>query len=445
VIESIVGQLNGLVWGPAMLVLILGTGAYLMLGTGGFPLLQIPRGFKLLWAGRRSKEKGDISPWGALMTSMAATIGIGNIAGVSTAIYLGGPGALFWMWMTALIGLATKYAEAVLAVHFRETDARGDHVGGPMYYIKNGLSSKWKPLGVMFALFAMFAGFGIGNMVQANSVAELFKLHYSITPWVTGSVLSVMVGLVLIGGIRRIADVASILVPFMAIAYILGAVSVLFLYVHEIPAAFSLVFKHAFTPSAAEGGFAGATVWAAILFGVKRGVFSNEAGLGSAPIAHAAAATNDPVRQGMVAMLGTFIDTLVVCSLTGLVILVTGAWTSGSTGAALSSIAFGRALGSYGELIVIFGLAVFAFSTLVGWSFYGEKAVEFLFGIRAIPVYRVLWVVCIPVGAVLKLEFVWLVADTLNALMAVPNLIALVLLSPVVFKLTKAWKKKNVV
>lgn len=440
-IESLVGQLNSLVWGPAMLVLILGTGLFLMIGTGGFPLRQIPRGFKLLWKGRNVEEEGDISSWGALMTALAATIGTGNIAGVATAIFLGGPGALFWMWMTALIGLATKYAEAVLAVHFRETDEAGDHVGGPMYYIKNGLSKNWRFLAFLFALFAMIAGFGIGNMVQSNSVAKLFETHFSINPWITGGVLSVSVGLVLIGGVRRIADVAGALVPVMAITYIAGAASVLFLYAHEIPGAFALVFEEAFTPTAAQGGFAGATLWAAIRFGVARGVFSNEAGLGSAPIAHAAASTNDPVRQGMVAMLGTFIDTLVVCSLTGLVILVTGAWKSGVTGAALNSQAFGEALGDKGEMIVTGGLAIFAFSTLIGWSYYGEKSAEYIFGLKAVPYYRVLWVVCIPLGAAMKLEFVWLIADTLNALMAIPNLIALVLLSPVVFGLTKTWKK----
>ncbi len=434
-----VNAVNGVVWGWPMLILILGTGLYLMVRLAFMPVRRLGYGFRMLWAGRKQTGEGDITPFNALMTSLSATIGTGNIAGVATAIFLGGPGALFWMWCTALVGMATKYSEAVLAVRFREVDEAGNHVGGPMYYIKNGLGSKWTWLGTAFAVFGLFAGFGIGNMVQANSVADVLNTSFKISPWVTGGVMAVLVALVLIGGIRRIAEVAGHLVPIMAVAYLTGGLIILASNLTAIPQALGLVFTYAFTPIAAGGGFAGAAVWAAIRFGVARGIFSNEAGLGSAPIAHAAAATDDPVRQGTVAMLGTFIDTLVICTLTGLVILVSGAWTSGKTGAALSSLAFETALPGFGGYVVTFGLAVFAFTTALGWSVYGEKCAEYLFGVRAITPFRLVWVLALPVGAVAKLSFIWLVADTLNALMAIPNLVALLLLSPVVVELSRAY------
>jgi len=438
-------QLNGLVWGPLMLVLILGTGLVLMIGLKGLPIAKLGYGFKMLWRGRdsKSKEEGDISPFNALMTSLAATIGTGNIAGVATAIFLGGPGALFWMWMTALVGMATKYSEAVLAVHFRETDENGNKVGGPMYYIKNGLSSRFAWLGTAFAIFGALAGFGIGNTIQANSVADVLSSNLGVSPLATGLIMAVLVAMVLLGGIKRIAVVAGKLVPFMAISYVLAGIVILAMHASMLPAAFELIFTHAFTPIAATGGFAGAAVWAAIRFGVARGVFSNEAGLGSAPIAHAAAKTDSPVRQGTIAMMGTFIDTIIVCSITGLVIIVSGAWTSGETGATLSSLAFESVLPGLGGVIVSFGLCIFAFTTILGWSIYGEKCVEFLFGVRAITPFRVLWIVAVPIGATANLSFIWLVADTLNALMALPNLIALLLLSPVVFKLTKDYFSKS--
>ena len=438
-ITSAVGWLNGIVWGVPMLILILGVGLFLTLGLKLLTILKIPFGFKLLWQGRIPGGEGEISPFNALMTSLAATIGTGNIAGVATAIFLGGPGAVFWMWMTALVGMATKYAEAVLAVQFREKDERGKHVGGPMYYIKNGLGKKWRWMAVMFALFAGVAGFGIGNMVQANSIANALNANFAIPEWITGVVLVVLVGAVLLGGIERIATVAGSLVPIMAIAYIAAGSLVLILNYDAIPAAYALIFKHAFTPTAATGGFAGAAVWAAIRFGVARGVFSNEAGLGSAPIAHAAAQTKGPVSQGLVAMLGTFIDTLIVCSFTALAILVTGAWTSGETGAALTSKAFDLALPGYGGYIIAVALAVFAFTTILGWSYYCERSLEYLFGVKIITPFRILWSLAALVGATLKLGFVWLLADTLNAMMAIPNLIALALLSPIVFKLTKEF------
>ncbi len=443
-IKELISQLNGIVWGPVMLVLILGTGFVLMVGLRGMPLTKLFYGIKMMWQGRDEdkQDKGDISSFNALMTSLSATIGTGNIAGVATAIFLGGPGALFWMWITALVGMATKYSEAVLAVHFRETDENGNHVGGPMYYIKNGLSSRFAWLGTAFAIFGALAGFGIGNTIQANSVADVLQTNIGLSPLVTGLIMAVLIALVLLGSIKRIANVAGKIVPFMAIGYLGAGLVILGMHLSELPAAISLIVTSAFTPVAATGGFAGAAVWAAIRFGVARGIFSNEAGLGSAPIAHAAAKTDNPVRQGSIAMIGTFIDTIIICSVTGLVIIVSGAWTSGETGASLSSLAFETILPGFGSVIVSLGLCVFAFTTILGWSIYGEKCVGYLFGVKAILPFRILWIIAVPVGATANLSFIWLVADTLNAMMAIPNLIALLLLSPVVFKLTRSYFAK---
>ena len=439
-ISDLVSDINGVVWGPLMLVIILGTGLLLQAGLKFMPIRKLGFGFALLWKGReKGSSEGEISPFDALMTSLSATIGTGNIAGVATAIFLGGPGALFWMWMTAIVGMATKYAEAVLAVRFREVDELGNHVGGPMYYIKNGLGKKWTWLAITFAVFGAIAGFGIGNTVQSNSVASVMAENFGVAPIITGMILFVLTGAVIIGGIQRIGAVAGKLVPFMAIGYILCGLIVLAINAAEIPAAIGVIFKYAFTPAAEAGGFAGAAVWMAIRFGVARGVFSNEAGLGSAPIAHAAAATKGPVNQGLVAMLGTFIDTILVCSITGLAIITSGAWTSGATGAALTSVAFESTLPGVGGYMVAVVLAIFAFTTILGWSFYSERCVEFLFGTKSIMPFRILWCIAVPIGATLDLGFVWLLADTLNALMALPNLLALILLSPLVFKLTKEF------
>lgn len=438
-ITGAVTWLNGIVWGVPMLTLILGVGLYFTLGLRLLSILKIPFAFSLLWRGRVARGPGDISPFSALMMALSATIGTGNIAGVATAIFLGGPGAVFWMWMTALVGMATKYAEAVCAVRYRIKDDRGKYVGGPMYYITNGLGPRWTWLAVCFAFFASIAGFGIGNMVQANSVADALQVSFSIPDWATGLILMVLVGTVLVGGIERIAAVASTLVPLMAVAYVGTCIVVMAANAHAIPSAFALIFEHAFSPAAATGGFAGAAVWAAMRFGVARGIFSNEAGLGSAPIAHAAAQTKGPVSQGMVAMLGTFIDTIVICSFTALAILTTGAWTSGETGSALTSKAFEIGLPNVGGYIVAIALSIFAFTTMLGWSYYCERALEYLFGIRIILPFRIVWSAAALIGATVKLSFVWLLADTLNALMAIPNLIALALLSPVVFRITKEF------
>lgn len=439
-LTAFIETINGWVWGPPMLILILGVGLFLSIGLKLMPIMKLGDGFRLMWQGRSSQtEDGEIPPFQALMTALSATVGTGNIAGVATAVFLGGPGALFWMWLTALVGMATKYSEAVLAVNFREVDERGARVGGPMYYIRNGLGARWTWMAMLFALFAAIAAFGIGNTVQANSVADVLKTNFGLPHWLTGVILATLVGLVLIGGIRRIGQVASSLVPIMAISYLVVGLVILALNAAALPEALAMVFRHAFGPIAAEGGFAGAAVWAAIQFGVARGVFSNEAGLGSAPIAHAAAQTRSPIHQGMVAMLGTFLDTIIICTITGLVIITSGEWNSGESGAALTSMAFAEALPGVGNYLVAIALAVFAFTTTLGWSFYGERCVEFLFGVKAITPYRILWIIAIPVGATLNLGFVWLVADTLNAMMAIPNLVALALLSPVVFRLTRDY------
>lgn len=440
-VSSFLSTISGWVWGPVMLILLLGTGIYLTLGLKGIPQRKLGYGFAMLFAGRKqTTDPGDITPFQALATALAATVGTGNIAGVATAIHLGGPGAVFWMWVTALVGMATKYGEAVLAVNFRETNAAGQYVGGPMYYIRNGLGANWRWLAFLFALFATIAAFGIGNTVQSNSVSQvLYESRWAIPKWLTGLVLAVGVGAVLLGGLQRLARVTEKLVPFMAVVYVLGALLVLALNASEIPGAFGLIVSDAFTGTAAAGGFAGAGVLMAIRFGVARGIFSNEAGLGSAPIAHAAARTNSPVRQGVVAMLGTFIDTIVVCTMTALVIISTGAWSTGTTGAQLSAQAFTTGMPGPGGWIVSFGLAIFAFSTMLAWSYYGERSAEYLLGSRVITPYRILWVIAVFIGAVAQLDIVWLVADVMNALMAIPNLIALLLLSPVIFRLTRQY------
>jgi AGCS family alanine or glycine:cation symporter len=432
-------SLNGFVWGPAMLVLILGTGLYLQVRLLGMPIRRIGAGLRLVWRGRDVDPDlpGEVSPFSALMTCLAATIGVGNIAGVATAIALGGPGAVFWMWMTALVGMATKYAEVVLAVHYRERDAQGRYVGGPMYAIRNGLGKRWAWLGTLFAVFGGLAGFGIGNMVQANSIAAAMQNSFGVAPSVTGVVLLVLTGAVVLGGIKRIASVSNWLVPFMAIGYVVAGLIVLAVHWDRIPAAFELILTTAFTGTAAVGGFTGAAMMAAMRYGVARGIFSNEAGLGTAGIAQAAGMSASPVRSGLIGMMGTFFDTIVVCSMTGLAIVVSGVWTSGKTGAELTQLAFQSAMPGFGDEVVAVALAIFAVTTIFGWSYYGERCWQFLAGTWTIKPYRVLWTVAVFFGAVAHLDLAWTIADTLNALMAVPNLVALLALAPVVVRLTR--------
>ena len=437
-VEAINGPINGLVWGWPTVSLIAVTGIVLMLGLRFMPLQRLSYGIRMLLQQNAESGEGEITPFQALMTSLSATIGTGNIAGVAGAIAVGGPGAVFWMWVIAVFGIATKYAEAVLAVHYRETDDNGDHVGGPMYYIKNGLGSRWGWMAGLFALFGMLAGFGIGNGVQAFEVSSALSL-IGVPKLVTGVVLAALVFAVVIGGIRRIAQAASAIVPLMSVLYIGGCLLVLLLNITAVPQAFATIFTNAFSGEAAVGGALGQV----ILMGFKRGIFSNEAGLGSAPIAHAAARTDDPVRQGTVAMLGTFIDTLVICTMTALVIITTKAHllttAAGDrlSGADLSIAAFNTGLNGSG-IVVTAGLVIFAFTTILGWSFYGERWTTYLFGEAAVLPFRLVWVAVVVIGAVAgDRGVIWSVADTLNGLMALPNLVALLLLSGTVFRLSK--------
>lgn len=432
--------LNGIVWGPPMLVLIVGTGVYLTLRVN---FLQVQRfGYIikntiLKMFEKTELEEGEITPFQALSTALAATIGTGNIAGVATAIAAGGPGAVFWMWVSAFFGMVTKFSEIVLAVQYREKKPDGTWAGGPMYYITKGLNMKW--LAVLFAFFGGIAAFGIGNMVQANSVADALNTTFGVPKIATGIILAVLAGLVIVGGIKRIAQVTEKLVPIMAVFYIVGALIIILIRIQFLPTAIASIFAHAFTPAAAAGGFLGAGVRQAIRYGVARGVFSNEAGLGSAPIAHATARTDHPVRQAMWGVFEVFADTIVICSLTALTILVTGAWHSGLSGASLTTLAFNEGLPGPGGIIVAIGIMLFAFSTLISWAFYGERCVEYLLGTAAGKAYRVIFLPFIVIGAVGGLTLIWDIADTLNGLMAIPNLIGLLALSSVVVRLTKEF------
>ncbi|MGR8953329.1 MAG: alanine/glycine:cation symporter family protein, partial [Gammaproteobacteria bacterium] len=403
----------------------------------GLQFRALPLAFRLIFH-KDHGHAGDISHFAALMTALAATVGIGNIVGVATAITLGGPGAIFWMWMTGLVGMVTKYSEAVLAVKYREKGEHGMR-GGPMYYLAKG--AHLPKLGWLFALFTALATFGIGNMTQANSTAKIFEATFHVEPWVTGLVLMVLTALVILGGIRSIGRFTSVLVPFMILGYVGAALTVLALNAAEIPAALALIFAHAFAPSAATGGFAGASIAAAMRFGIARGVFSNESGLGSAPIAAAAARTHDPVKQALVSMTQTFIDTLVVCTMTALVILTADAWTQGVAPGQLTSASFAETLGVIGEMIIALATALFAFSTLIGWNYYGEKAIEYLFGSRSIRIYRIAFIAFVIIGAMMELEFVWNFSDLMNGMMALPNLIALLILSKVVKEETRRYFK----
>ena len=447
-LNSFINQVNAFAWGPPMLGMLGVTGVVLTVGMVFMPWRKVGYGFRLLFEKSEPRGEGEVKPFNALMTALSATVGTGNIAGVATAIALGGPGAVFYMWLIALFGMATKYAEAVCAVTYREVDTSGRYVGGPMYYLRNGVGAfapelgRW--LGLAFAVFGAVAAFGIGNAVQVNSMAAALGETFSVPKIVTGVIVAVLVGFVIIGGIRRIAEVAGKLVPVMIVLYVGASLLVIIINVAEVPKAVGLIFKHAFAPAAATGGFAGAAVAAAVRFGVARGVFSNESGLGSAAIAHAAAKTNDPVRQGVIAMLGTFIDTIIVCTMTALVILTSGAWTvmgtdgGGLTGAVLTSTAFQNSMAG-GQYIVTIALALFAFTTILGWSYYGERCWQYLFSEKSLILYRALWVVAVLGFADVKVDFVWNLSDTLNGLMAVPNLVGLLLLSPMVFKATREY------
>jgi AGCS family alanine or glycine:cation symporter len=439
-IRSYIQSAADFLWGFPLIILLVGTGFWLTFNLRGLQFTKLWHALYLALVKRKEDgdEPGDITHFQALMTALSATVGTGNIAGVATAIAAGGPGALFWMWITGLVGMATKYSEAVLAVKYREIDEEGTMSGGPMYYISKGLNAKW--LGGLFAFFAAVAAFGIGNMVQSNSVADALESSFNLPFWQTGIILTVATALVIIGGIKSIGRVTGVLVPIMIVFYMGAALTIILLHIDLIPEAIALIFEQAFTPTAGIGGFLGATVMLTIRMGVARGVFSNESGLGSSPIAAAAAKTKHPVSQALVSMTQTFIDTIVVCTMTGLVLVLTGEWSSGLTGARLTTVAFTTGLGSAaGEYIVSIGLALFAYSTILGWSYYGEKSIEYLIGIRAVKPYRYIFTCFVLVGALAELETVWSVADLFNALMAFPNLVGLLVLTPVIVKVTREY------
>ena len=440
---SINSFVNNIVWGPPILILIVGSGLFLSIMTKFFSITKLGYILKNTFLKMFSKEQkgeGEVTAFQAVATALAATVGTGNIAGVATAIASGGPGAVFWMWLAAVFGMTTKFSEVVLAVKFREKTEDGRYVGGPMYFIKNGLGWGW--MATLFAIFGTLASFGIGNMVQSNSVALAMQGSFKVPPLATGIILAVITALVIVGGIKRIGAFTEKLVPFMAAIYIVGGLVIIFRNASEIPAAFATIFADAFTGRAAVGGFAGATMSNAIRYGVARGVFTNEAGLGSAPIAHAAATTDHPVRQGLWGVFEVFVDTIIICSITALAIVTTGAWESGQSGAVLTTLAFDTALKGGGYIVSV-GLVLFAYSTILGWEYYGERCIEYLIGTKPIFAYRIIWVVFVVIGAIGGLDFIWSLADTLNGLMAIPNLIGVLFLSGTVFKLTKEFFAKE--
>ena len=440
-LKTLFDTLGGWVWGPYMLVLLVGTGVYLTIRLMGIQFTLLPFALKQAFSPQKKTEgetqEGDISHFGALMTALSATIGTGNIAGVATAVVVGGPGAVFWMWITAIFGMATKYGEGVLAVKYRVQNSKGEMSGGPMYYIERGMKQKW--LAILFAGFATIASFGIGSSVQSNSVAQSIHASFGIEGWITGVVLTVFTAVVILGGIKSISKVSSVIVPFMAVFYVLGGLIIILLNLDALMPAVKLIFSDAFTGNAVAGGALGTV----IRYGVARGVFSNEAGMGSAPIAAAAAKTDHPVRQALVSMTGTFLDTIVVCSITGIVLVMGNMYMDGETGAALTTHTFNKLLPGPGGWIVTFGLIFFAYSTILGWCYYGEKCATYLFGDKCITIYRVIYVATVMLGTVASLDLVWAAADTFNGLMAIPNLIALLALSGVIIKETKDFKEKR--
>ena len=433
--------IDSFVWGPPLLVLLVGTGILLTFRLQLLQVFKLPQALGLIFSAKNDGS-GDVNSFKALCTALAATVGTGNIVGVATAIKAGGPGALFWMWIAAFFGMATKYAECLLAVKYRTVDANGNISGGPMYYIENGLGKKYKPLAVMFAAFGILcAYFGIGTFAQVNSIVEITQISAGIPVIYTGIALTVVVAAVTIGGLKSIATVASKVVPGMAVLYFFTTVGIMIVFADQVPNAIATVINSAFNATAAQGGFLGATVMLAMRSGVARGVFSNESGLGSAPIVAAAAKTKWAAEQGLISMTGTFIDTIVICTLTGLSLVVTGVWCGDLNGAAMTESAFTMAFPAFGSLLLLVGLVLFAFTTILGWNYYGERCVEYLLGVKAILPYRIIFILLIACGPFLKLEEIWVLADIVNGLMAIPNLIALVALSGVVVAETKAYAK----
>ncbi|MBN6069680.1 sodium:alanine symporter family protein [Aggregatibacter actinomycetemcomitans] len=440
-LEDVLSAINTFVWGPPLLILLSGTGLYLTLRLGFIQITQLPCALRYLFKRDAGlQQKGDVSSFAALCTALAATIGTGNIVGVATAIQAGGPGAIFWMWLVALLGMATKYAECLLAVKYRVRDKNGFMAGGPMYYIERGLGLGW--LAKLFALFGVLvAFFGIGTFPQVNAITHAMNDTFSIPIPATAAVITILVGLIILGGIKRIALVSSYIVPFMALSYVATSIVIVLLNLEKIPTALQLIVHSAFNPEAALGGALGFSVMKAIQSGVARGIFSNESGLGSAPIAAAAAQTKEPVRQGLISMTGTFLDTIIVCTMTGIVLVLTGAWQSpGMEGAAVTNFAFSSGLNSsIGATIVTIGLLFFAFTTILGWCYYGERCFVYLVGIKGIKLYRAVFIALVGCGAFIQLNLIWILADIVNGLMVFPNLVALIGLRKVVIEETKDY------
>lgn len=436
---DILNKVDAFIWGPPLLVLLVGTGILLTVKLGVVQITKLPRALKLIFSAE-NKGSGDVSSFAALCTALAATVGTGNIVGVATAIKAGGPGALFWMWIAAFFGMATKYSEGVLAIKYRTKDKNGQVSGGPMYYIVNGMGEKWRPLAIFFAISGILVALlGIGTFTQVNSITDAINNSFGIDPRITGVVLAVFVALVVFGGLKSISNVATKIVPFMAVIYVVICGIILISFWNKIPETFMLIIKSAFTPTAATGGFLGATMSLAIRNGIARGVFSNESGLGSAPIAAAAAKTKWPAEQGLISMTGTFIDTIIICTLTGFSLVISGVWCSDLNGAVMTQAAFNGAIPTFGPILLTVSLTLFAFTTILGWSYYGERCFEFLFGVKGMNGYRTVFVAMVLLGAFLKLEVVWIIADIVNGLMAIPNLIALLALSPIIVSETKKY------
>jgi AGCS family alanine or glycine:cation symporter len=437
-------RIDEFIWGPPLLVLLVGTGVFLTWRLGMIQVFRLPLALRYVLNSRRAETgvQGDVSSFAALSTALSATIGTGNIVGVATAIKMGGPGALFWMFLAAFFGMATMYSEALLAVKYRTVDANGQMSGGPMYYIKNGLGHK-KYSRILAPLFALFgvnvALFGIGTFPQVNAIVDSARIAFDVPEILTAAMLSLLVAFVTLGGIRRIAAVAQFIVPFMAVAYVLGCLVVIGLNLEKLPATFALILSSAFSETAARGGFLGAGVMLAIRMGVARGIFSNEAGLGSSPIAAAAARVKEPAKQGLISMTGTFFDTIVVCLMTGTVLIMTDSWTENLAGAYMTSYAFSTALAEIGSYIVTVGLIFFAFTTILGWNYYGERCTEFLFGVKGILPYKIIYILIVASGAFLTLDVIWVLADIVNGLMAIPNLIALLALRKVIATETRQY------
>ena len=435
--------IDSFMWGPPLITLLVGTGIFLTLRLKLLQVVRLPKALGLIFKAKNHGE-GDVSSFKALCVALAATVGTGNIVGVATAVKVGGPGAIFWMWMAAFFGMATKYAEGLLAVKYRTTDEKGEIAGGPMFYIRNGMGEKYKPLATFFAIATVLvAWLGIGTFPQVNAIVDSVELSFGVPKLATDVVLTVLIGAITIGGLQSIAKVAGKVIPFMAVMYIIISLGLIIMNIEAVPAAVGLILESAFTGSAAAGGFAGSTIMMAMQNGIARGVFSNESGLGSAPIAAAAAKTKEPAEQGLISMTGTFIDTIIICSMTGLALVLTGVWQGDTAGAAMTSAAFASAYGTAGTWLLTIALALFAFTTILGWNYYGERAVIYLMGTKGVLPYRLIFIALIASGAFLKLEAIWILADIVNGLMAIPNLIALIALSGVVVAETEAYLSKH--